>query len=244
MRLAAAILLALATAAFGQALDPASIILLNELPNADGLVSEHQLFGDGGDSTGLGHTMYATGAVFDARVVIIPTNNARAVIGDAADLTPASLTCSFWIYPTYNNVPLGTARLICKEDTPSTRSYAISIANTIDLVTSSNGSAYSIYRTTGAATNLIPFNAWTHVAFSHEAGVTNRIYINGAQTDASYVSGGPVGALYDNVGYVSLGQAQRASVAGLDAKYADVRFYSRALAQSEIAEIYLKGPPQ
>src|SRR5207253_3991625 len=139
------------------------------------------------------------------------------------DLT-TGLTIEAWVRPTSTT---GRRSILMKESS-SGESYALYAA---DGSAGGGRPVATIRRTTDVAamgTSALPLNTWTHVAATYD-GATLRIFVNGAQTGATAVTGSIVTSASPlRIG----GNAPFGDYFGglID----EVRIYNRALTASEI----------
>ena len=145
---------------------------------------------------------------------------------DALDSTGSVTVCA-WVYPQFNNSIYDNNYQIA-EKTPHDSGWELVLST--DYVYIRGGGATALfdrsYRTT---------NRWDFIAMSI-SGTMGKIYVNGVLT-----TNGTVNALYHTGGYVIIGGTDSYYNYHFNGSIDDLRIFSRALSDSEIADMYNAG---
>lgn len=202
-----------------------------------GLVAFYTLDGEATDHTVLNHDGTVSGALVSASSMKGSSyyfDGADDYI-ELADSTYLRLTSGgtimAWIYP----ISLGESsfgRIVDKSTTTSaTNGYLFSMATNNRLELDINGSTIML-----TPTNAISLNTWQHVAVTFN-GTTARMFVNGSNVASSTSA-----ALPPNVsGIVRIGTRASATDRSYYGYIDELSIWSRALATSEISEIYNSG---
>lgn len=261
MRVAASILFLL-TASAALALDQRAALLLDDLPSADGLMAEYQVFDNADDTCCAAHATLGNGATAHSRRLWFDGANdyARTSSNDALNAT-TELTAMAWIFPTNISGKLSGAfgqAVASRYDTAGTnRSWELVISlNGPPLYNKSvavqfgeestglysgrvgirPGLSYSGQLFPGVMNNY----TWYHVAFTFDAG-TVLIYVNGVEYAPEVFGTIPTGLRTSSLP-LTVG-----NVHGLEHGFlggiGPVKIYRR-VATDEIMRDFLRGPPQ
>lgn len=260
MRVAASILFLL-TATAALALDQRAALLLDELPSADGLLAEYQVFDNADDSARLNHATLGNGAAAYSRRLWFDgvDDYARTTSNETLNAT-SQITVMAWIYPTnYAGKPAsGNGQAVASRyDTvgnmrswelaisliatpfPASGSLVVQFGDSVGgysgRVGMSPGSSYPT-RFPGVAKN----DTWHHVAFTFDQG-TVRLYHNDVEYEPQF-SGTIPGTLYTSPTPLTVGNVHN-NEHGFIGGIGPVKIYNR-VATDEIMRDFLRGPPQ
>lgn len=259
MRIAASILFLL-TATAALALDQRAAMLLDELPSADGLLADYQVFDNADDSARLNHAALGNGAAAYSRRLWFDgaDDYARTASNEAVNAT-TELTVMAWIYPTNyaGKTASGNGQtVVSRYDTAGTRrSWELAISliasplNVGSLVVQF-GSGVGVYsgrvglrpglayptHFPGVAAN----DTWHHVAFTFDDGVV-RLFHNGVEYEPEPYGTIPT-TLYTSTLPLTLGNNHN-NEHGFIGGIGPVKIYNR-VATDEIMRDFLRGPPQ
>lgn len=260
MRVTASILFLL-TATAALALDPRAALLLDDMPSADGLIAEYQVFDNADDSCCAAHATLGNGAAAHSRRLWFDgaDDYARTASNDAVNAT-TELTVMAWIYPTNyaGKTVSGDGQAVASRyDTAGTRrswELSISIIASPSFYAGSlvvqfgdsvgNYSGRAGLRTGEAYPTLFPGivanDTWHHVAFTFDAGVV-RLYHNGVEFNPILWNTIPT-ALYTSTLPLTIGNVH-GNEHGFLGGIGPVKIYRR-VAKDEITRDFLRGPPQ
>lgn len=259
MRVTASIFYLL-TASAALALDQRAALLLDDLPSADGILAEYQIFDNADDTARLNHAALGNGASAHSRRLWFDgaDDYARTASNEALNAT-TELTVMAWIYPTnyarktwsspgqavasrYDTV--GTNRswelVVSLLDPPfSSGSLVAQFGNEVGAFSGRAGIRPGLSYPTlfpGVVANY----TWHHVAFTFDAG-TVRLYHNGVEFNPELYGTIPT-TLYASALPLTVGNLH-----GLEQGFAGgigpVKIY-RHVATDEIMRDFMRGPPQ
>lgn len=259
MRVAASILFLL-TATAALALDQRAALLLDDLPSADGILAEYQIFDNADDSARLNHAALGNGASAHSRRLWFDSADdyARTASNEAVNAT-TELTVMAWIYPTNyaGKTAGGNGQAVASRyDTAGGgRSWELAIsivaspliAGSLVVQFGDSVGGYSgrvgirpgvTYppHFPGVAKN----DTWHHVGFTFDNGVV-RLYHNGVEYEPTSYGTIP-GTLYTSSLPLTIGNVHN-NEHGFHGGIGPVKMYNR-VATDEIARDYLGGPPQ
>lgn len=261
MRLVFYFLAFLAATCAGYAADPRAAMLLDELPSADGLLAEYQVFDNADDSARLNHATLGNGASAHSRRLWFDgaDDYARTASNEAVNAT-TELTVMAWIYPINYaaRTAAGSAQAVVSKYDPvgNMRSWELVISMVASPLTVGSlavqfgsdvgaysgrvgiipGDTYSGVLFPGVSKNY----TWHHVAFTFDGGVV-RLYHNGVEyVPESFVT--IPSTLYTSSLPLIIGN-DHSNKAGFIGGIGPVKIYNR-VATDEIARDYLGGPPQ
>lgn len=259
MRVAASILFLL-TATAALALDQRAAILLDDLPSADGLLAEYQVFDNADDSARLNHATLGNGAAAYSRRLWFDgvDDYARTTSNEALNAT-SQITVIAWIYPTnYAGKAYGAngQAVVSRYDTVGTRrSWELMISINgpplrsgslaVQFGDSVGGYSGRVGLRPGAVypplfPGVAANDTWHHVAFTFDNGVV-RLFYNGVEYEPE-VFGTIPGTLYTSSLPLTVGNVHN-NEHGFIGGIGPVKIYNR-VATDEIARDYLGGPPQ
>lgn len=254
-----AVIALLAATCGALAADQRAALLLDELPSADGLLADYQVFDNADDSARLNHAALGNGAAAYSRRLWFDSADeyARTASNEAVNAT-TELTVMAWIYPTNyaGKIWYGQA-VVSKYDTVgNVRSWelAISIIDTplnVGSLAAQFGNSAGIYSgrvgiRPGFTYSGVHFpgveknHTWHHVAFTFDQG-TVLLFHNGVEYEPESFGTIP-GTLYTSSLPLTIGNAHN-NEHGFIGGIGPVKIYNR-VATDEIARDYLGGPPQ
>jgi hypothetical protein len=256
-------ILAMLTATAALALDPRAALLLADMPSADGLMAEYQVFDNADDSALLNHATLCNGATAHSRRLWFDGVNdyARTASNEAVNAT-TELTVMAWIFPTnlHNKRTGGDGQAVASryDNAGNNRSWEllVSIKKSHPFQSGSvvvqfgepytgtysgrailcPGITYSGKLFPGVMNN----DTWYHVAFTFESG-TVLIYVNGVEYAPEVVRTIPTGLRTSSLP-LTVGHSYRLEP-GFLGGIGPVKIYRR-VAKDEIMRDFLRGPPQ
>ncbi len=213
------------------------VIQVNAAPNsdsADGLAGHWTMDGNGNDQSGqgnhgspVGSTSYVAGRISSALLLSSSSSRLEVPDNNSLDMTGA-ITISAWIRPQSS----GTQYVISKKGKSSIDGYELSLSNKgkvfVRFNEDSSGNSYRVDSSTKYPTNG---QTWMHVVATYD-GTTIKLYINGELQGSKNASF----QIATNDLPLSIGSGQD-GYRGMTGAIDDVRIYSRALNDAEVAAL-------
>lgn len=261
MRVAASILFLLTSTA-ALALDPRAALLLADMPSADGLMAEYQVFDNADDTCCAAHATLGNGATAHSRRLWFDGADDYAMTSSNEALNAVSqLTVMAWIYPTNyaGKTASGSGQAVASRyDTAgNNRSWELAVsliaspfqAGSVAVQFGSPstgiysgrvgilpGTTYSGKHFPGILYN----DTWYHVAFTFKSG-TVLIYVNGVEYAPENFGTIPTGLRTSSLP-LTIGNTH-GNEHGFLGGIGTVKIYRR-VAKDEITRDFLRGPPQ
>jgi len=225
-------------------------LLSNVYSQTNGLVAYYPFNGNAGDSSGLGNHGIASGVASTSDRKGTPNSayyfdgiGAKIDVMNSSSIQPTNaITISAWIAPElktnngWNPIvikryapvtdPYNSYALVSNPGTPYYNNWGFEISNGIP------GTKKEIVAKT--STSYVP-NTWTFIATTYDATTSNlKFYVNGSLDTTMFFSG--------NIGYSNLGLYIGYANSGINDYYKgkidELRIYNRALANSEISNLF------
>jgi len=207
------------------------------VPPPPGLIALWRAETDASDTVG-GHD----GVFYSGTNVVAPSVTSTGMVGGAfsfdgavhvrvpnsATLKPAQFTAEAWVYPTVQSGDFQTI-ISSGSSQGGVGPWFLQIVSGFPRFTFNAANSVE-------APSQIPSNQWTHLAISFD-GSTKRLYVNGLLAISFFF---PAAFVYDATAPLTIGSDWRAnaSIYRFNGSVDEVALYDRALADSEIADIY------